>query len=205
MARRTADSQRQTHTTMNVNAPVRSLFFVVLMTAAVAGAEETSARPEMPPPVKQHEWLQQFVGEWDVEIEVTMEPGKPSIRGKGTENTRMLGGFWVVAEGKGEIDGTPGTISSLLTLGYDSNASKYVGTWIDSMNSYLWKYEGKLDAARKVLTLETEGPCPLRAGLVRFREVTEFKNNDHRVFTSSMLGEDGKWVTMVTAHYRRKK
>jgi hypothetical protein len=188
-----------------MKSPVILAFAVALMTAVVVGAEDTSALPEMPPPVKQHEWLQQFVGKWDVTVEVTTEPGKPPIRGKGSESTRMLGGFWVIAEGKGEMEGTPGTINSLLTLGFDANANKFVGTWIDSINSYLWKYEGKLDAARKVLTLETQGPCPLRTGLVRFREVTEFKSKDHRVFTSSMLGEDGRWVTMVTAHYRRKR
>jgi hypothetical protein len=182
---------------------VLSGLIVALMSAAVVCAED-NALPQMPPPVKQHEWLQQFVGEWEAEVEVTMEPGKPPIRGKGREHTRMIGGFWVVAEGKGEMEGTPGTISSLLTLGYDSNANKFVGTWIDSMNSYLWKYEGKLDATRKVLTLETEGPCPLKPGLVRFREVIEFKSKGHRVFTSSMLGDDGRWVTMVTADYRRR-
>ena len=187
-----------------MNKQVTLGLIAVLMTVAGVCADD-SVRTEILPPVKQHEWLQQFVGEWNVEVEVTTEPGKPPIRGKGTESTRMLGGFWVVAEGEGEMDGTPGTIRSLLTLGYDSNAKKYVGTWIDSMNSYLWKYEGKLDAARKVLTLETEGPCSLRAGLVRFREVTEFPSKDHRLFTSLMLGEDGRWVKMVTAHYRRKR
>ena len=188
-----------------MNTSVMFRLVVVLMTAAAVRAEDQSALKEMPPPVKQHEWLQQFVGDWDVTVEVTMEPGKPSVRGKGSESTRMLGGFWVIAEGKGELEGTPGTISSLLTLGYDANANQFVGTWIDSMNSYLWKYKGKLDATRKVLTLETEGPCPHRTGLVRFREVIEFKSEDHHVFTSSMLGEDGRWVTMVTAHYRRSK
>ena len=117
-----------------MNKQVTLGLIVVLMTVAGVCADD-SVRTEMLPPVKQHEWLQQFVGEWNVEVEVTTEPGKPPIRGKGTESTRMLGGFWVVAEGEGEMDGTPGTIRSLLTLGYDSNAKKYVGTWIDSMNS----------------------------------------------------------------------
>ena len=90
-------------------------------------------------------------------------------------------------------------------LGYDAEKRKYVGTWVDSMNSYLWKYEGSVDASGKVLTLETVGPSPLKPGLVRFKEVTEFRSKDHRVFTSSMQNDDGTWVTLVTADYRRKK
>jgi hypothetical protein len=168
-------------------------------------AEETSKMPEMPPPVKEHEWLQKFVGEWESAVEVAMEPGKPPMKCKGTESARMLGGFWIVGEGKGKMEGVPGTMTSLMTLGYDPQKSKYVGTWVDSMNSYLWNYEGTVDATGKVLTLETQGPCPLKPGLVRFKEVTEFKSDDHRVFTSSMQEDDGRWVTMVTASYHRKK
>jgi hypothetical protein len=115
----------------------------------------------------------------------------------------MLGEFWLVAEGKGEMEGMPGMMSRL-TLGFDPEKGKYVGTWVDSMNSYLWHYEGTVDATGKILTLETEGPCPMKPGLVRFREIIEFKSADHRVFTSSMQDEDRNWVQLVSAHYRRK-
>lgn len=179
---------------------------VALLNGAIFlhAVEDTPKMPEMPPPVKEHTWLQNFVGEWVTDVEVTMVPGQPSMKGKGTERTRMLGGFWIVAEGTGEMPGM-GTMNSILTLGYDPQKKKYVGTWVDSMMSYLWKYEGTLDPTGKILKLETEGPCPTKPGLSKFKEVTEFKSKDHRVFTSSILGDDGKWTTMVTGHARRKK
>jgi hypothetical protein len=189
---------------------MNSLSKIVLVMALAIGvsatrAEEAANIPDTPVPVKEHGWLQQFVGEWVTSVEVMMEPGQPPTQGKGEESARMLGGFWLIGEGKGEMEGVQGAMTSLLTLGYDAEKRKYVGTWVDSMNSYLWKYEGSVDASGKVLTLETVGPCPLKPGLVRFREVTEFRSKDHRVFTSSMQDDDGRWVTLVRADYRRKK
>ena len=181
------------------------LVIALAMTVSAIRAEDAPKIPDTPVPVKEHAWLQHFVGEWETSVQVMMEPGQPPVKGKGAETARMLGGFWVIGEGKGEMERVPGTMTSLLTLGYDAEKRKYVGTWVDSMNSYLWKYEGSVDASGKVLTLETVGPCPLKPGLVRFKEVTEFRSKDHRVFTSSMQNDDGTWVTLVTADYRRKK
>jgi uncharacterized protein DUF1579 len=45
-----------------------------------------------------------------------------------------------------------------MTLGYDPEKKQYVGTWVGSMMSYLWVYDGSLDAEEKVLTLNAEGP-----------------------------------------------
>jgi hypothetical protein len=167
-------------------------------------AQDMPEMPEMPAPVKEHEWLDRFVGEWESVAEITPEPDHEPIQYKSTESVRRVGGFWIVGENKGEMMGKP--VTSILTLGYDPDRKKYVGTWIDSVSSYLWQYEGTVDAAGNVLTLETEGACPLEEGKTRkFRDVTEFKSPDHRVFTTSMLGDDGKWVTLMTVNSHRKK
>ena len=129
-----------------------------------------------------------------------MEPGKPPMKSKGIEVCRAIGGLWVIGEGKSDMG------SHLLTLGYDPEKKKYIGTWIDSMLNYMWKYEGTVDAAGKVLTLETEGPSMMKPGqMAKYKDVTEFKSKDQRAFTSSMLGDDGKWVTIVKVDSRRKK
>src|SRR5688500_4131390 len=112
--------------------PTFNLVVALLIGDIVLRGEETSKMPVLPAPVKEHEWLKQFVGEWQSDVEITMEPGKPPMKGKGTERTRMLGGFWVVGEGTGEMEGMPAPMTSRLTLGYDPQKSKYVGTWVDS-------------------------------------------------------------------------
>lgn len=171
----------------------------------LAGGSFLSAQepPKMPAPVKEHEWLNQFVGNWNYETEIYMEPGKPPMKATGTEEVKSLGGFWIVSEGKGQMMGK--SFDSVLTLGFDPQSKKYVGTWVDSFSSYLWKYEGAVDSSGKTLTLETEGPCPMKPGIVKFREITEWKGKDERVFTSSMQGDDGKWTTIVRVTSRRAK
>lgn len=171
---------------------------------AVLAASAFAQIPEMPKPGSEHQWLQKFVGNWESEMSIFMEPGKPPLKAKGTETARMIGGFWIVDEGKSEMMGAP--FNFVLTLGYDPEKKKYVGTWVDSMSSYLWKYEGSVDAAGKVLTLESQGPCPKEPGrLVTFKEVTEFKSDDHRIFTSSMQEKDGKWTVILQCEFKRKK
>lgn len=166
-----------------------------------ARAQET---PVMPVPQKEHEWLKQFAGEWETESEGTMGPGQPPVKCKGTMSSRMLGNFWVMSELKGNMMGVQ--TLGIQTIGYDAAAKKYVGTWVDSMMDHLWKYSGTVDAAGKTLTLEADGPNFLQPGkLSKFRDVYEFKSKDHIVATSSMQGEDGKWVTFMTGNLRRKK
>ena len=69
----------------------------------------------------------------------------------------------------------------------------------------MWIYTGTVDAAGKTLTIETEGPNFMEAGKTcKFREVIEVKNKNSKTHTATMLGDDGKWATFMTATYRRK-
>jgi hypothetical protein len=156
-------------------------------------------------PQKEHQWLQKLVGEWTFEVEATMEPGKPPEHFKGTESVRSIGGLWIVAEGQGEMPGG-GAATTMMTLGYDPQKKRYLGTWVGSMMTHLWLYDGALDAAGKVLTLDTKGPNMAAEGkMAKFKDVIELKSDDHRVLTSHMLGDDGKWHHFMTANYRRQK
>lgn len=180
-----------------------SLVGALLATTAVYAVEGMKEQPAMHQPAQEHEWLMQLAGDWEADLETTMEPGKPAEKSKGTERVHKVGGFWVVADYAGTHMGTPFT--GVFTLGYDPAGKKYVGTWIDSMSSHLWIFKGTLDAAGKILTLESKGPCPSAPGkMVKFKDMMELKTKDHRVFTSTMQDESGKWVTGMTINYRRK-
>lgn len=169
-----------------------------------ASAAPDSPESSPPPSLDQHRWLQQLVGEWSATSEATMEPGAEPMRMESTERVRSIGGLWIVAEGSASFGGMP--FSTMLTLGYDPQEQAFVGTWIDTMQMHLWTYRGTLDESKRVLTLATEGPAfgdPTKTA--KYRDAIEIKDPDHRVLTSSVLGDDGSWKTFLRAEYRRKK
>lgn len=154
-------------------------------------------------PQEEHRWLQQLVGEWTFEGEATMEPGQPPMKHHGTESVRGIGGLWILGEGSGQMpDG--GRATMILTLGYNPTTKRFVGTWLGSMMTHLWVYDGELDPARRILTLSAEGPdMAIEGKTAKYRDVVEIKSSDHRMLTSHVLGDDGKWHQFMTAHYRR--
>jgi Protein of unknown function (DUF1579) len=152
---------------------------------------------------KEHQWLQKLVGEWTYETEALMGPGKTPEKSTGTESVRSIGGLWVLAEGQGEMPGC-GTATTLMTLGYDPQKQRFLGTWIGSMMTHLWMYDGELDAAEIVLTLNSEGPAMSGEGIAKYRDAIEFKSDDHRMLTSHVLNDDGQWYGFMTANYWRQ-
>jgi hypothetical protein len=157
-------------------------------------------------PQKEHVWLQRLVGEWSYQGECIMGPGQPPSRTTGSEQVRSLGGLWSLCEGKGEMPGG-GEATTLLTLGFDPKRSKFVGTFMASMMTHLWVYEGSLDATGRVLTLDTEGPSfTPNGGMARYQDIVEFEDDDRRTLKSRVLGDDGKWGPFfMTARYQRKR
>jgi hypothetical protein len=159
-------------------------------------------------PRTEHHWLQKLVGEWTYESGCDMGPDQPSTFA-GRETVRSVGGLWVVCESQVEVPGG-GTGTNVMTLGYDPAKGRFVGTFISSMMTHLWVYDGELDAAGKVLTLDAEGPSftpdgTPGGGTAKYKDAIELVSDDHRVLTSRMLTPDGAWVQFMTATYRRVK
>lgn len=157
-------------------------------------------------PQKEHAWLQKLVGEWSFENECSMGPGHPPIKSAGSENVRSLGGLWTMGEGQGEMPGG-GSMTSIMTLGYDPRRQRFTGTFVASMMTHLWIYDGALDATGQVLTLDCEGPSFSGDGsIVKYQDIVEWESDDHRALKSRILGDDGVWGPFfMTAHYRRKR
>ena len=156
-------------------------------------------------PQPEHRWLERLVGNWTFESECDMGPAKPREKFKGTQTIKSVGGLWIVGEGQGEMPGG-GVGTMVLTLGYDPQKKRFVGTWFGSMMTSLWIYEGQRDPSGDLLKSETEGPSFSGDGTIsKYRDIIEVMSDDHYLLKSMVQAEGGAWTEFMIAHYRRTK
>jgi len=175
------------------------MLFSLVAGLVIAGA---AAAQEIPKPTvtKENEWLKQLEGEWVCELEAVMAPGQQPVKSKGTETVRSLGGLWYVAEMKTDMLGSQ--MVGYSTVGYDAEKKKYVGTWVCNMDPEMSTYTGTVDG--KTISLECEGKNPMTGKKCKMKDVIEIKDKDHKVLTSYILGDDGKWTPFMTITAKRK-
>lgn len=156
---------------------------------------------DMPKPTPEHAWLERLVGCWTYEADCSMGPGQPPTKTSGRWDVRPLGGFWVIADGEGASpDGE--THRSVMTLGYDPQAKRFVGTFIASMMSKLWIYDGAFDDDGR-LVLAATGPSFAGEGEALYHDIIEAGEDGRFRFLSRIQGSDGGWTEFMTADYRR--
>jgi hypothetical protein len=133
--------------------------------------------------------------------EIPPGPDYPGGKVEGAETVRSAGDLWIVAEGHNDEMG-----GHMLTLGYDPKKQRFVGTWFGDRYAYLWVYDGQLDTAERVLTLDCEGPAMTEGGgMARYRDIHELRSDDERVLRAEVQGQDGNWQQFMTQTYRRKR
>jgi hypothetical protein len=175
---------------------------------------QTSSAPkpvDVPPPASkgpvaqaEHQWLKKLVGAWTYETD--LGPAHQGAIATGTERGRSIGDFWVQLEGTGQMPGSSDPTTAIMTLGFDRAKGRFTGTWIGSMMTEQWLYDGELDAAHDRLTLASEGPSMSEDGKTAlYRDVIEFQGDDQRTLTASMQQPDGTWQPFMTVTYRRTR
>ena len=155
------------------------------------------AEPEEP-----HRWLEQMLGDWHVRT--TGSDGEADGSGPWTEHVRSLQGLWIVCEGQGTMPG--GSFGeTLMTLGYNPETKRYIGTWVGSMLTHMWVYDGELDAEGRSLSLYCDGPDFENPGrTARYRDVITLLDHSRRLLTAQVQAPDGSWKDMMTAEYLRR-
>lgn len=158
---------------------------------------------ELGHPSTEHAWLRKLLGHWTYEHPGHTIDGQPDQVLRGTEVFRALGDLWVQGEATGPMpDGSPSI--SQMTLGFDATANRFIGTWIGSMMSNLWVYDGELDANGRILRLYADGPrFDGTPGTERYMDVIEFLTDDHRTLSGHTRNAEGVWTPFMVGHYRR--
>jgi hypothetical protein len=175
------------------------------MSESAAHADSSAQHPPRSEPLREHEWLHTLVGEWTYEYTIPAHGAHAAHTVVGSETVRSLGGIWIVGEGRGEASGG-GVDTSMITLGFDPEKARFVGTWVGSMMPYLWLYEGELDPQGRVLTLNSTGPSMAGDGTTtQYQDIIELVSPDHRTLTARVLETVGTWKEFMTMTYRRRK
>lgn len=149
-------------------------------------------------PEEAHRWLEQLHGDWQVRTSGVPETGTPW-----TEHVRSLQGLWVVCESQGTMpDGKFG--QTLMTIGYNPETRRFVGTWVGSMMNHLWIYDGELEPDGLTLSLYSDGPDFDAPGkLARYRDAITLDGQSRRLLTAHVMTHDGTWKELMTAEYTR--
>lgn len=151
----------------------------------------------------EHRWLARLAGEWT--YEGRMIPDKPQHRAGGTETVRMLGEAWMLAEASGTMTGGRET-ASLMAIGFDPETGRFTGTFMASMMTSLWLYDGALDESGRSLRLQSEGPrFDGRPGTALYEDEIEIVSEDERRLNARVREDDGSWTQFMTTTYRRKR
>jgi hypothetical protein len=113
-------------------------------------------------------------------------------------------GLWVVCEGEGIMPGgSPG--QTLMTLGYNPETKRYLGTWVGSMMTHMWVYDGVIEDDGKTLALNCEGPDFENPGrTARYQDRITLIDANRRTLTARVQTENGDWKEMMSAEYRRR-
>jgi uncharacterized protein YndB with AHSA1/START domain len=182
-----------------------SLDKLAALLPALAGSDFNQEKTmEFPKPQKEHDWLQQLVGDWTYEADCPGPDGQPT-KMTGSVATRSLEGLWIVSEATGKMP-NGGPAISIITLGYDPAKGRYVGTFVASMMTYLWIYDGQLAADGKSLPLDAVGPSftdPTK--MENYRDTVTVHSDDHWTLSAGIQQPDGSYNEFMTTHYRRKK
>lgn len=150
---------------------------------------------------EEHRWLQKLAGSWSFEGQCQTPEG--TTKQKGTQIIRPFGDYWVLAEGVTETDGGP--MKSIITLGFDPEKKKFVGSFIATMMTHFWIYEGELDAAKNVLPLRSQGPrFDGKPGYAWYEDTIKVVSPNEYLFSGRVQGDDGKWTEFIETTYTRK-
>jgi len=150
-----------------------------------------------------HKVLASMAGSWNTKTKAWMEPNKPPMESTGTcEQKMLLGGRYLQQEYNGEMMGSPFTGINL--IGYDNHTKKYVSTWIDSMSTGIYYFEGTASADGKTITQESSYDDPVRGPMV-WRSVTRIVDDNTLEYEMYLTPKGGKKEKMMEMTVTRKR
>jgi hypothetical protein len=154
-------------------------------------------------PGEPHKMLASLEGSWTTKTRGWMEPDKPPTDSTGTcEQKMLLGGRYLQQEYTGDMMGEPFT--GINIIGYDNHTKKYVSTWIDSMSTGIYCFEGTVSSDGKTITQENSYDDPVRGPMI-WRSISRFVDDNTLEYEMYMIPKSGKEEKMMEMTVSRKR
>lgn len=157
---------------------------------------------ELAIPGANHKLLAEMAGSWSVKSRWWMDPGGPPMESTGASEQKMiLDGRFLQQDFSGEMMGGPFTGFGF--TGYDNHTKTFVSTWMDSMGTGIYYFEGSAGSDGRTITQTCSYDDPVR-GPLKWRQVTRIVDRNHlefEMYTTDSSGIEGKMGEMS---YTRK-
>jgi len=160
---------------------------------------QCNAVAQVPTAGPEYDVFKNDAGEWDVEI-TNYASGTPEVT-KGTESNRMLGEFWLISNFEGKMMGLE--FKGHGSTGYDAEAKKYVGTWVDSLSPGMMHMKGEYDKDKETMTLV--GMAPGMDGNPAKHRLTTVYKDGKRVMTMYITLKGGEETKFMQMAYTKKE
>ena len=149
-----------------------------------------------------HKLLASMAGNWSTKTKSWMDPSKPPMESTGScEQKTLLDGRFLQQDCTGDMMGQPFT--GIGVTGYDNHTKKYVSTWMDSMGTGIYFFEGTASADGKTITQGSSYDDPLQ-GHLKLRGVTKLVDDNTQIFEMYSTDKSGKEMKMMEITYTRK-
>jgi hypothetical protein len=149
-----------------------------------------------------HEFLNKFAGNWDVQMTSWMAPGKPPVQERATAQAELrFDGRFLFLSFQGKMMGMPFT--GLQILGYDNMKKMYVTLWMDNSSTHIFKTTGMREG--NVITETGKWPDPVMGKEMGVKARTTFLNDDEYLYEQFMVQDDGKEFKSLELRCLRKK
>jgi hypothetical protein len=153
-------------------------------------------------PGERHQMLAKLSGSWTTRTKGWMEAGQAPIESTGTfEQKMILGQRYLQQEYTSEMMGSP--FNGINVLGYDNYTKKYVSTWIDSMSTGIYFFEGTASADGKIITQECNYVDPVK-GPSLWRSVTRIVDDNTMEYEMYLTPKGGNEEKMMEMTVTRK-
>jgi hypothetical protein len=144
---------------------------------------------KMATPGAPHQLLAGLEGCWTTQTRAWMGTDQPPVESSGTcEQKMILGGHYLQQEYSGEMMGE--SFCGINLIGFDNQRKKFVSTWIDSMSTGIYYFEGQAEEDGKTITQESHYDDPDK-GPVTWRSVTRFVDDNTLEYVMYLIPEGG--------------